>query len=218
VAEPDDSGFLIIGANSVARMLAKALKENGFQTRLTDSSWTNVKDARMQGLDTYYGNAVSEHADRHLDLIGLGQVLAVTPQSELNALAGLRYKSEFGSNKIYFLSTEKEKGKERSEIKSRKAVSHDSRVLFGNEITYAKLASLIAQGAKVKQTKLSENFGFEDYLQEHDRRLVPLFAFNAKKRLRFFTAAETLLPETGWTIVSLVNDEIEKKPEPSSQA
>jgi NhaP-type Na+/H+ or K+/H+ antiporter len=207
VAEPDDSGFLIVGANAVARLIATALKENGFRVRMTDSSWSNVKDARMQGLDTYYGNAVSEHADRHLDLIGLGQVLALTPQSELNALAGLRYKSEFGSNHVYFLSTDKEKGKEQSEVKSRKAVSHDSHVLFGNEITYAKLASLVAQGAKVKQTKLSENFSFEDYLQEHGRRLVPLFAFNAKKRLRFFTAVETLSPETGWTIVSLVREE-----------
>lgn len=207
VAEPDDSGFLIIGANSVARVIAKALKDNGFRTKLTDGSWTNVKEARMKGLDTYFGNAVSEHADRHLDLIGLGQVLALTPQSELNALAGLRYKTEFGSNHVYFLTTDKEKDKERSETKSRKAVSHDSHVLFGNEITYAKLASLIARGAKIRQTKLTENFGFEDYLQQHGRRVTPLFAFNARKRLRFFTAAETLQPETGWTIVSLVQDD-----------
>lgn len=216
VAEPDDSGFLIIGANPVARVIAKALKDNGFRTRLTDGSWTNVKEARMLGLDTYYGNAVSEHADRHLDLIGLGQVLALTPQSELNALVGLRYKSEFGSNQVYFLSTDKEKDKERSETKSRKAVSHDSHVLFGNEITYAKLASLIARGAKVRHTKLTGNFSFEDYLQQHGRRLLPLFAFNAKKRLRFFTAAETLLPETGWTIVALVSDEAESQAELTS--
>lgn len=207
VAEPDDSGFLIIGANSVARVVARALNENGFRTRLTDGSWTNVKEARMGGLDTYFGNAVSEHADRHLDLVGLGQVLALTPQSELNALAGLRYKTEFGSNHVYFLSTEKEKDKERSEAKSRKAISHDSHVLFGGEITYSKLASLIAQGAKVKQTKLTENFGFEDYLQQHGRRVTPLFAFNARKRLFFFTAAATLKPETGWTIVSLIQDD-----------
>ncbi|EEF78558.1 transporter, CPA2 family [Methylophaga thiooxydans DMS010] len=207
VAEPDDSGFLIIGANSVARVLAQALKENGFRTRLTDGSWTNVKQARMKGLDTYYGNAVSEHADRHLDLIGLGQVLALTPQSELNALAGLRYKAEFGSNHVYFLSTDKEKDKERSETKSRKAVSHDSHVLFSNEITYAKLASLISRGASIKQTKLTENFNFEDYLQQHGRRVTPLFAFNPRRRLRFFTAAENLQPESGWTVVALVQDD-----------
>jgi NhaP-type Na+/H+ or K+/H+ antiporter len=207
VAEPEDSGFLIVGANPVARTVAKALNDNGFRTRLTDGSWTNVKEARMNGLDTYYGNAVSEHADRHLDLIGLGGVLSLTPQSELNALAGLRYKSEFGSNQVYFLSTEKEKSKERSEAKSRKAISHDSHVLFGSEVTYAKLASLLSRGAKLKQTKLTENFSFEDYLQQHGRRVTPLFAFNPRRRLRFFTAAASPKPETGWTVVSLVQDD-----------
>jgi NhaP-type Na+/H+ or K+/H+ antiporter len=207
VAEPDDSGFLIIGANPVARVIAKALKDNDFRIRLTDASWSNVKEARMSGLDTYYGNAVSEHADRHLDLIGLGQVLALTPQSELNALAGMRYKTEFGSNHVYFLSTDKEKDKDSSDIKSRQAVSHDSHVLFGDDITYAKLASLISRGAKIKQTKLTENFSFDDYLQQYGRRVTPLFAFNPRKRLRFFTAAQTPSPETGWTIVSLIQDD-----------
>lgn len=212
VAEPDDSGFLIVGANSVARVVAQALNDNGFRTRLTDGSWSNVKEARMKGMDTYYGNAVSEHADRHLDLIGLGQILALTPQSELNALACMRYKSEFGSNRVYFLSTDKEKDKERSIVKSRKAISHDSHVLFGNEITYAKMASLISKGAKIKQTKLTENFSFADYLREHGRRVTPLFAFNPRKRLRFFTAAESLQPEMGWTIVALVQDEGDLSP------
>jgi hypothetical protein len=109
------------------------------------------------------------------------------------------------------LSTDKEKDKERRDVKSRKAISHDSHVLFGNEITYAKLASLIAHGAKLRQTKLTENFGFEAYLQQHGRRVTPLFTFNPRKRLRFFTAAETLQPETGWTIVSLIQEDSDTK-------
>lgn len=211
VAEPDDSGFLIIGANPVARMIAKALKDNGYRTRLTDGSWSNVKLARMDGLETYYGNAVSEHADRHLDLIGLGQVLTLTPQKELNALAGLRYRSEFGSNHVFSLSTEKEKEKDSSETKSsRTAVSHDYHVLFGSDITYSKLASLVAKGAQIKQTKLSESFDYAAYQDQYGKRATPLFAFNSKKRLVFFTTSEAIEPDHGWTIVSLIQEETEK--------
>jgi hypothetical protein len=212
VAEPDDSGFLIIGANPVARKIAQALNDNGYRTRLTDSSWSNVKDARMSGLDTYYGNAVSEHADRHLDLIGLGQVLTLTPQNELNALAGMRYRSEFGSSKVFYLSTDRDK--DTREQKSRKSVSLESNVLFGNEVTFSKLASLIAQGAKIKQTKISESFTYENYQEQYGKRATPLFSFNSKKRLRFFTANEALTPDEGWTIVALVKDE----PESTSSA
>ncbi len=205
VAEPEDKGFLIIGANPVARLIAKALNDNDYRTRLTDASWTNVKAARMEGLDTYYGNAVSEHADRHLDLIGLGQVLTLTPQKELNALAGLRYRPEFGGNNIYSLLSEKDSSS--SEQASRTTVSHNSHVLFGNDITYSKLASLVAQDANIKGTGLSENFTFEDYQNEYGKRSLPLFAFDSKKRLHFFTATHEMTPENGWTIVALIQAE-----------
>ncbi|MDH5358790.1 MAG: cation:proton antiporter [Gammaproteobacteria bacterium] len=205
VAEPDDKGFLIIGANPVARMIAKALNDNGYRTRLTDTSWTNAKAARMEGLDTYYGNAVSEHADRHLDLIGLGQVLTLTPQKELNALAGLRYRAEFGSNHVFFLLTEKED----KEGTSRTNISHNAKILFSSEVTFSKLASLVSQGAGIKQTKLSDSFDFNDYQQQYGKRATPLFAITNKGTLHFFTANKKLIPEQDCTIVSLVQDELE---------
>ncbi|PHS70275.1 MAG: sodium:proton antiporter [Methylophaga sp.] len=203
VAEPDDKGFLIIGANAVARMIATTLNSNGYRTRLTDTSWTNVTMARMEGLDIYYGNAVSEHADRHLDLVGLGQVLTLTPQKELNALAGLRYRSEFGSNHVFFLSTEKE-DKDNS---SRTNISHDAKILFSDDVTYAKLASLLSKGAIPKQTNLSDSFSFQDYQDQYGKRAIPLFALNTKQKLHFFNSEKDLIPEAGWTITSLVQED-----------
>jgi len=207
VADPEDSGFLIIGGNPVARMIALALNNSGYRTRLTATSWSNAKTARMEGLDTYYGNAVSEHADRHLDLIGLGKVLTLTPQKELNALAALRYRTEFGSHNIFSLSTEKEA--EGSEQASRTSISHDSHILFGNDISYSKLASLVAQQASIKSTTLSESFSFEDYQLEYGKRSIPLFAFNAKKELQFFTEGHTLSPDQEWTIVALIQAKLD---------
>lgn len=203
VAEPDDKGFLIIGANLVARVIATALNDNGYRTRLADTSWTNVTVARMAGFDTYYGNAVSEHADRHLDLIGLGQILTLTPQKELNALAGLRYRSEFGSNRVFSLSTDKDD----KESSSRKNISHNAKILFGDEVTYAKLASLISQGARPKNTNLSDNFSYQDYQQQYGKRAIPLFAFDDKGKLHLFTHKEDLIPEADWIIISLIQED-----------
>jgi len=210
VAEPEDNGFLIIGANPVSRMLAHALNDNNFHTLVTDSSWTNIKAARMEGLKTYYGNAVSEHADRHLDLVGLGHLLALAPQKEYNALAGQRYRSEFGSNRVYFLSSEVEKEKQHEDQKSRTAVSHDHHVLFSTYTTFSKLASLISQGAKTKQTNISATFSYEDYRKQYGKRAIPLFAFNEKRQLRFFTTTVNFIPSPGWTIIALVQEETEK--------
>lgn len=75
VAEPSPSGYLIVGANPVGRAIGKALKSLGSRVLLTDSSWENIRAARMDNLPTYFGNPTSQHAEAHLDLVGIGHLL-----------------------------------------------------------------------------------------------------------------------------------------------
>ncbi|MEK9765866.1 MAG: sodium:proton antiporter, partial [Thalassolituus sp.] len=87
VAEPPPHGFLIVGANSVARTIASELKLNGVQVMLTDSNWDNIRAARMDGLRTFYGNPVSEYAEQRLDLVGIGKLLGLSPERSGNTVA-----------------------------------------------------------------------------------------------------------------------------------
>lgn len=105
VREPPPTGFLIVGSGNVARIIGKALQESGFKVILTDSNWENTSQARMEGLNTYFGNPASEHADRNLDLTGIGKMLAMTGNTNQNSLASLRFKSEFGMQNIFELKT-----------------------------------------------------------------------------------------------------------------
>ena len=57
----------------------------------------------MQGLRSFFGNPVSEHADRNLDLVGIGRLLALSTRRELNSLACVRYRPEFGANRVVYL-------------------------------------------------------------------------------------------------------------------
>jgi NhaP-type Na+/H+ or K+/H+ antiporter len=206
VATPDDSGYLIIGANNVARTLAKALNEAGFKTLVTDGSWTNIKAARMEGLETYYGNPVSEHADRHLNLLGLGSILTLTPQKELNILAAQYYSPVFSRQNVYYLSSEAV-DKEASEQVSRTALSHNYKTLFNADVTFSKLASLISQKASIKSTNISGSFDYDAYKAQYGKRAIPLFAYNSKRQLRFFTGNNTFKPEAGWVVTSLVQEQ-----------
>ncbi len=108
VMEPEPRGVLIVGANQVARAVARVLKDQGFSVKVTDTGWENISAARMEGLDTYFGRVVSEHADLHMDLVGIGKLLAMSPHSSLNALACGRFKSEFGPENIFRLQTSEE--------------------------------------------------------------------------------------------------------------
>jgi len=208
VAEPDPRGFLIIGANPVARMIGKALKEQEYNVLLTDTTWENIRAARMAGLPTYYGNPISAHADQYLDLVGIGRMLALSPVADVNVLAGLRFRREFGQSAIYALQTAQEKD---APEKLKAAEQHRGYLLFGEDITFSKLSSLISQGAEIHDTHLGEDFSFEDFQQQYGHRAIPLFAIDPRGRIQVFVANGKMVPQTDWTILSLIEPTEEEK-------
>ncbi len=173
MAEPGPRGFLLIGANPVSRAIGKALQQNNFPVLLIDSNWESIRSARMEGLSTFYGNPVSSHADQHLDLVGYGKLLGLSPRRELNTVATMRYRLEFGEPNVYSLPWVSEK-----EDKHEVAAHHRGATLFSNEASYARLASLISQGADIRRTRITEEFSFKAYLAVEDRQVWPLFAID----------------------------------------
>lgn len=212
VAEPEPRGLLIVGANSLARAIAKALDEKGFHTLLADTYWENIKAARMEGRKTYFGNPTSEHADRHLDLVGIGHMLGLSPQNELNALASLRFRSEFGRAAVYTLTAKSSKeSSTKSKTATSKTAGRQGYTLFGANSSYSKLSSLLSQGAEIRSTSLTESFSFEDYQAQYGKRATPLFALDSRARLHVFIAEEPMKPAAGWTIISLIQDSSKTK-------
>ncbi len=200
VAEPEPRGFLVIGANPLARAIACELNELGFQAMVADSGKEDIRRARMAGLRTFHGNPVSELADRRLDLVGIGRMLGLSPDPDLNALAALRYKPELGSREIYSVrSTLDVNGEQRRGV----ARQFRGRLLFGGEDSYATLAEMLKAGASVRTTRLSETFEYQDFLREHWKRAVPLFTLDPKGQVHLFTSDEDLEPGPGWRVTAL---------------
>ncbi len=204
VREPPPSGLLIIGAGNVARAIGKELQIHGIKVILTDSTWENISLARMDGLETYYGNPISEHADRNLNLLGLGKVLAISGRSNLDTLACLRFKSEFGVKNVYELKSTREKHIDDKHIVSTR---HRGYELFGENVAYGKLAYLLRNGAEIKSTQLSDEFTFDQYLEKYGERVIPLFAIDGKQRIQIFVANGTMKPESGWIIIGMIQAE-----------
>ncbi len=201
VREPPPTGLLIVGAGNVARAIGKTLQEAKINVILTDSNWDNIRQARMDGLDTYYGNPTSEHADRNLDLTGIGKMLAMTGNANQNALASLRFKSEFGIHKIFELKTNREQIiSEKHSLSTR----HRGPQLFNNNITYGQIASLLRQGAEIKSTQLSDEYDYDAYISNRTGQLIPLFAIDQRDRLHIITADQEISPGSGWSIISLI--------------
>lgn len=200
LAEEEARGVLILGGNNVALAIGKALLNSGFRVKIASASWTEVQAARMEGLEAYFGNLVSAHADRHLELMGIGRLLAMSRRPALNTLASVKYAAEFGRQRVFTLRTSEEKGSE----KERLGESYQTERLFGSEVTHQKLASLLGQGGELKSTRLTESFTLENYRNFYGEEAMLLFGINPDNRLRPFT--DQSQPETGpgWTIVALL--------------
>ena len=210
VAEPDPRGFLIVGGNPLARAIALALQQNDFRVLLADTSWSNVRAAMMENLPAFFGKVVSEYADRRLDLVGIGQLLALSSVQEENALAAMRYRTEFGVANIYSLQVTSEK-----EGDTRTGKPPYGHIAFGEEVSFTQLSKMLGKGAEIHSTGLSDEFGFDEYYKKYFGRAVPLFAINPRGKLFVYTADSDLKLVSGWTIISLIEQPPEKVAERS---
>lgn len=210
VSEPAPSGFLIVGANPVARAVAKALKQLDKRVLLTDSSWENIRAARMENLPVYFGNPASQHAEAHLDLVGLGHLLGLSSAGEMNTLACMRFRHEFGKQHLYSLVSGQES---RRTDKHRASDEHRGQLLGKPALAFPQFASLLAQGAEIYSTHLTDGFGWTDYQTLHGDRATLLFAREPNGWVHVVTPEQELQPQKGWTLVALIEPPAEPRPD-----
>ena len=204
VAQPDPEGVLILGANSFSTALARVLGEAGFNVLISHSDWDGLKEARMSGLATYYGNPMSEHAERTLDLTGIGKLFAMSRNAELNQLACTYFARDFGRNRVYYLPVALD-SRESGSGKHAPSLELPGRRLFDRDTSLSKLLSYMSSGAEIKTTRLSDSYSFEQFQEEAGNRLL-LLAWNEKGRLEPHSSNWGDLLDREWTIASLSLD------------
>ncbi|MDG4549119.1 MAG: sodium:proton antiporter [Candidatus Contendobacter sp.] len=200
VAAPPPRGVLIVGGNPVARAVAQTLCERDIPVILADSIWENVRAARMAGIPVYHGNILSEHADTHLDLTGIGTLLAMSRWPERNTLASLYYRPLFGADRVYTLRLDEEHD---DKDRARMMPSYRIPRLFGEQITLTCLQEGLDQGYALRATPLTANFDLAAFRDKWGDLAIPLFALDPKGILRVFSTGESPQPSPGWTLISL---------------
>jgi NhaP-type Na+/H+ or K+/H+ antiporter len=195
-----EQGVLIAGSNKVALLLGEALLANDIKVLVADTRRERLHEARMKGLSTFYGNPLSEHADRHMDLTGYNWLWALSLNAEANAMVCDRLRPQFGPKRVFSVQLA---GPDESDRRAGLATGLRAHPLFGNGVTWSKLASLAGKGAVIRSTPLTEEYDFKALGADQGSAAVNLFALDARGRLRVFSPADDLEPGPGWTVVSL---------------
>lgn len=201
VAEPEPRGVLIFGSDKVARTIGAALKEAGFRVVLADDDWDGIRQARMDGLSTFFGNPASPYAERHLDLSGIGRLLAMSTNRERNSLACVHYREEFGREKVYRL-----RNLTPQESTERAAFSGGllSPPLFDENMTHGRFDDMLANGWRVKSTRLTATFDWPHFIEQYGSDTVLMFGVEEKGVLRVASSKREMEPKPGWTVIALV--------------
>ncbi len=202
VAAPPAEGVLIAGSGPVPRTIAEVLQSNKLPVLVADSSWEGISSARMAGLRTYFGNPASDHAEREMDLTGIGKLLALSRRPDLNDLLCTHFAAEFGRDAVYTIPQTLDDTDERAE-KYSVASSRRGRRAFATDLSLTKFTSLLAQGHEIRVTRLSNEFSFADYQQQHAGRAIPLLAWNDKGRIRILGPDIDWEPGADWSVASL---------------
>jgi NhaP-type Na+/H+ or K+/H+ antiporter len=103
LAEARAAGVLIVGAHPTARGLAKELHDLEVKAMLVDTDPYNVTRSVALGLPARRLSVLTEEATHELDLRGIGRILAMTSNDEVNALATTRFARIFGRRETFQL-------------------------------------------------------------------------------------------------------------------
>lgn len=204
VRAPAPTGYLIFGGSKFNRMLAAEMINQKLDVIVTDTNWDAIREARMMDIPVYFGNPMSEHAARHLDISTIGTVLIMSPYKQLNPPIAYHFEHTLGKDKVWALTNNEQSTRPSHQVSEQYA---KKLTLFDEGVTYGYLASAVARESTIKTTPLSEEFDYEQYIHKYGDRATPLIAIDADNKSFTFVNGRELEPKPGWRLISLVEPE-----------
>ncbi|MBX2861132.1 MAG: cation:proton antiporter [Vampirovibrio sp.] len=179
-------GILMVGAHWWALDIAKALREAGIQVSMLDNNREHILDARRQGFKAVYGTILSDQVVGDVYLQGIGYVLAMTSNDEVNTLAVMRFSKIFSEDHVYQLFPNKP-------VRTpTEAVSQNllGRLFTHRGVNYGMMEVHFMQGARVQTIEVSADISFEVLKTTYVDSIALLFVVTPDEELKIISADE----------------------------
>ncbi|CAH1385451.1 cation:proton antiporter [Candidatus Nitrotoga sp. M5] len=213
LAKAHPQGVLFLGGQHWVRKMAKTLLDEGYPVMLVDNSRHNILAARNAGIPAFYASIFADNVLDRVEISGIGKLMAMTNNDDVNSLAALHFATLFGRSQTYQLIPEDEKLLDAHSRHLR------GNILFGKGMTHSALTEWFTDDAVINKTKLSEEYGLEELKSQYVDKVLPLFLITEGGDLQIFTAESSTKPQAGQTLISLLlsqPDVIESAKEVSS--
>ncbi len=188
---------VIVGASPWTIELARTLQELKVNVLVADSSWHNLRAARLAGVPVFYGDILSEFAEESVELAHVRSVLAATSNDAYNALVCTQIAPEVGQRHVFQLPM----GAETEDDPKSIARPRRGNVAFDKEAVFERLWRLYVRGWAFYKTKLSENYSYSDFLSERPDDAMQVILMRPDGAVDLFSVQHELEPKPGDTIV-----------------
>ncbi len=200
LAAQAENGLLIVGASPWSLTLAQAVRKLGIDVVVADGSFQRLKPMRMDGIEVFYGEILSDHAHHALDAERLSHLLCATDNDYYNALACKAQGHEFGHHRTFQLATHLEAGGGNQRL----PLQQRGYSAFSPSATFEKLHQWLQEGWTMQTTKLTDTF---DYKQLQTRQGTPgedwqlIGGVSPRGSFWLATSEQAFRPDSGWVML-----------------
>lgn len=196
LASKQRDSVLLVGASPWTVELGRTLVDLKANVLIADSSWHNLRPARLAGLPVFYGEILSEFAEESIEISHVRSVLAATSNDAYNSLVCTQIAPEVGQRKVFQLPLGGEDDDPRGVARTNRG-----NIAFDKEAVFEKLWRLYVRGYKFYKTRLSENYTYSGFLGERPADCIEIATMSADGNVDFVSAQIEREPKPGDTII-----------------
>lgn len=212
LSKPNPQGVLILGAHPFARAVGRLINDEGVPVLMADTNEANVLAARAEGLATYHGSVLAEDAREDLDLTGIGRLVALTSNAEVNSLAVIHFVEFFGRVGVFQMVPEDRKRSGKGEV----AHEFRGRRLFGENVTLSRINTRLGGLGRVLSERISDQGTFEKVQARHGGEIIVLFVVSPTGELQIATADDEPRPRPGQLLIYFADEKTAPKGAPTN--
>jgi hypothetical protein len=174
-------GVLIVGASPWAVSLAKKLKDLEIPVMISDPSWNRLQRARMQGIDSFFGDVLTESAEEGIDFNQFEYILAATDDDSYNALVLANFGPTIGRGHVIVLSPNEDKGDYAPGLKGQSTLTG---LDFWDIVDHSKA------GWNFVAPRVTDEAGLEQITEARGGEFIPMLLREEDGKIAFFTSGK----------------------------
>ncbi|MEM8837108.1 MAG: sodium:proton antiporter [Pseudomonadota bacterium] len=202
LSSSEKAGLLIVGGNRFSVALARELNDADVPVTVVDNNFNHLREARLAGLTTHFGEVLSEEREHRLDLHAFSHALAASDNDAYNLLVCNELAHELGRSNTLQLKSQAD------DMADHKTPSFTvgGRRLFTDPLLLDDLMARMGDGYTFQTTKISEAFTFEDYLAQRGEGVAIICVVDSKGALTFATGKQRPRAEADDRVVAFALD------------